>query len=150
MRRLPSAAVALLVFVAIVARLVLASADPPPPPAFVVVVHPSNPSRTLSRKFVSEVFLKKTTRWPDGSVIHPADLVPEAPARARFSEDVLKRSVAEVKNYWQQVIFSGRDVPPPELPDDDSVLKFVAKNAGAIGYVSGGTRLVDVAPVVLE
>jgi hypothetical protein len=94
--------------------------------------------------------LKKTTRWSNDDVIRPVDLIPDSPVRERFSQEVLKRSISEVKSYWQQVIFSGRDVPPPELADDDAVLKFVAKNRGAIGYVSGTARLADVRPVILE
>ena len=127
-----------------------AQAAPPPPPPFVVVIHPSNPHRKLSRKFVGNVFLKKTTRWPDGGVVRPVDLLADSTVREKFSDDVIKRSVAEVKSYWQQIIFSGRDTPPPELSDDDAVLKFVAKNGGAIGYVSGSARLSDVQAVTLE
>jgi len=57
--------------------------------------------------------------------------------RRRFSEQVLNRSVTAVRSYWQQIIFSGRDVPPPELGGDAEVLEFVKKHVGAIGYVSG-------------
>ena len=37
--------------------------------------------------------------------------------------------------YWQQRIFSGRDVPPPEFELDREVVEYVLKHAGAIGYV---------------
>ena len=50
---------------------------------------------------------------------------------------MLKRSVEAVKGYWQQRIFSGRDVPPPELETDDEVVRYVLKHEGAVGYVSG-------------
>ena len=122
-------------------------ADTPP---FVIIIHPSNANVKLARKFVADAFLKKTTRWRNDDVIRPVDLVPDSNVREKFSQEVLKRSVSEVKSYWQQVIFSGRDVPPPELPDEDAVIKFVAKNAGAIGYVSGNAKLTDVRAVVLE
>jgi hypothetical protein len=49
-----------------------------------------------------------------------------------------------VRSYWQQRIFSGRDVPPPELDSDDAVIGFVSKYAGAVGYVSGAAKLVGV------
>src|SRR5437870_3906017 len=78
-------------------------------PVYVVIVHPENPAGTVSRKFLADAFLKKTTRWDHGEVIRPVDLGPDSPVRRRFSEDVLKRSVAAVRNYWQQVIFAGRD-----------------------------------------
>ncbi|MCW5837207.1 MAG: substrate-binding domain-containing protein [Labilithrix sp.] len=110
-------------------------------PAFVVIVHPSNPAGALERSFVADAFLKKTTRWPDGGVIKPVDLPPTSTTRERFSRDVLKRSVAAVKTYWQQIIFSGRDVPPAELSGDEAVVQYVLTHRGAIGYVSGGARV---------
>ena len=63
--------------------------------------------------------------------------------RRIFSERVLKRSVAAVRNYWQQRIFSGRDVPPPEVEGDEAVVAYVAEHPGAVGYVSLGAKLGD-------
>jgi ABC-type phosphate transport system substrate-binding protein len=117
---------------------------------FVVIVNSQSPSTTLSKKFVGDAFLKKVTRWPNGEVIKPVDLPASSTTRARFSEDVLNRSVSSVKSYWQQVIFSGRDVPPPELATEAEVVKYVATNPNAIGYVSGGTALTGVKSVALE
>ncbi len=42
-----------------------------------------------------------------------------------------------MRSYWQQVIFSGRGLPPPELPDDAVVVAYVLSHRGAIAYVSG-------------
>jgi ABC-type phosphate transport system substrate-binding protein len=120
------------------------------PPPFVLIIHPMNPYQTVERTFVSDAFLKKTTRWPNGEVIKPVDLPAESPTRERFSQEVLKRSVSAVKNYWQQIIFSGRDVPPPELANDDAVVQYVSGHRGAIGYVSASARLPEAKVVVLH
>lgn len=101
-----------------------------------VIVNPNNPTTAVERRFLADAFLKKTTRWPTGDVIRPVDQRDESAVRQRFSDDVLGRSVAAVKNYWAQLVFSGRDVPPPELENDDEVMRFVLKNVGAVGYVS--------------
>jgi len=106
---------------------------------YLVIVNAANPQSSVERKFLGDAFLKKTTRWPDGELIRPVDQSPDSAVRRRFSEQVLNRSVTAVRSYWQQVIFSGRDVPPPELAGDAEVLEFVKKHAGAIGYVSGGS-----------
>ncbi|MBX3203908.1 MAG: substrate-binding domain-containing protein [Labilithrix sp.] len=132
----------LLALVALLASRGEVSAEPAAP-AFVVIVHPENPANALERSFVAEAFLKKTTRWPDGGVIKPVDLPPTSATRDRFTRDVLKRSVAAVKSYWQQIIFSGRDVPPAELSSDEAVVQYVLTHRGAIGYVSGSARLGD-------
>jgi ABC-type phosphate transport system substrate-binding protein len=111
------------------------------PPAYRVIVNPSNPQSSIDRRFLADAFLKKVTRWPTGDGVRPVDLNAGSTARHRFTEDVLGRSVAAVKSYWAQVVFSGRDVPPPELDDDDAVVRYVLKHAGALGYVSAGANI---------
>jgi hypothetical protein len=128
-------------FFALAAICTTVFAQPPPPQTYVVIVHPSNPATTVDRGFLEDAFLKKTTRWPNDDVIRPADLASGSPVRRRFTEDVLKRSVEAVKGYWQQRIFSGRDVPPPEFDTDDEAVKYVLKYEGAVAYVSGNANL---------
>ncbi len=117
----------------------VASATPP----YRVIIHPRNPVASAERAFVADAFLKKTTRWRHGEAIRPVDLK-DSTARQKFSEAVLSRSVAAVRSYWQQLIFSGRGIPPPALDDDDAVIKFVLQNPGAIGYVSGHADVAQV------
>ena len=111
---------------------------------FLLVVHRTNPASEVTPELVAEAFLKKTTRWGNGETIRPVDLPPDSAIRRRFSASVLKRSVAAVRSYWQQRIFTGRDVPPPELDSDEAVVRYVAKYEGAIGYVAPGAKLADV------
>ena len=108
---------------------------------FRVIVHPSNPLGAVGRDFMADAFLKKVTRWDDGEAMHPVDLRADAGARRSFSDNVLKRSVSAVKIYWQQRIFSGRGVPPPELDSDQAVIEYVASHRGGVGYVSEAARL---------
>lgn len=107
-------------------------------PPYRVIVHPHTSTGSVDRAFLAEVFLKKVSRWSNGEVIMPVDLAGDSSVRRKFSEDVLKRSPAAVRSYWQQLIFSGRNIPPPELDTDQAVIAYVAKHRGAIGYVSGG------------
>jgi ABC-type phosphate transport system substrate-binding protein len=108
---------------------------------FRVLIHPENPVGSLGIEFVTDVFLKRTTRWQDGETARPVDQRPDAAVRKAFSQSVLRRSVSAIKRYWQQRIFSGRDLPPPELDSDDAVVAYVLKHRGAIGYVSPGAKL---------
>ncbi len=78
------------------------------------------------------------------------DLNPDSPARNKFSDEVLQRSVAAIKSYWQQLVFSGRDLPPPELDTDEDVVKYVLKHSGAIGYVSASANINGAQPVTVE
>lgn len=112
-----------------------------PAPVYRVIVHPRNELTSIDRKTVAQMFLKRTSHWRDGELVRPVDLDAESPVRRRFSEEVLGRSVAAVKSYWQQMIFAGRDVPPPEMDSDDDVTKYVLRHPGAIGYVSPAANL---------
>lgn len=109
--------------------------------SYVVIVNPGNPASSFDRSFLADAFLKKVTSWPGGEVIHPVDLPARSRVRHGFTRDVLHRSISEVKGYWQQRIFSGRDVPPPELDDDAAVIAYVMRHPGAVGYVSTETKL---------
>ena len=106
-----------------------------------IIIHPSNSARAVDKGFLSDAFLKKVTRWPSGETIRPLDQRPDTAVRRSFSRGILKRTVAAVRSYWQQRIFSGRDVPPPELDSDASVIAYVERTPGAVGYVSADAKL---------
>jgi ABC-type phosphate transport system substrate-binding protein len=153
--RMPRAAViAILLAAAAIAQTPLlawsAGAQNAAPPAFRVVVNHANPYGRLPREFVANAFLRKTSRWGHGETIRPVDQDGDSSVRRKFSSDVLRRSVSAVRNYWQQLIFSGRGLPPAELDSDQAVIGYVARNAGAIGYVSGSADVNGVKVVSLE
>jgi ABC-type phosphate transport system substrate-binding protein len=108
---------------------------------YVLIAHPGNPATEITREFVANAFLKRVTRWDDGEMIRPIDLPPDARPRRSFSSEILNRSVQAVRSYWQQRIFSGRDLPPLELATDEEVVRYVLGAPGALGYVSRGTKL---------
>jgi ABC-type phosphate transport system substrate-binding protein len=145
----PSSHLLALVALALLAAL-LEAPTRASPSAYRVIVNPANASSALERKFLTDAFLKKTTRWPTGELIRPVDLGSDSTVRRHFTEDVLSRSVAAVKSYWQSLIFSGRAIPPPELDDDAEVMRYVAKYPGAVGYVSGVAELSGVKVVALK
>lgn len=120
-----------------------------PRPGFQVIRNPDNPIDAVDRQFLEDAFLKKKTSWPTGAVIRPVDLAPAAPVRRRFSDEVLRRPVDAIRSYWQQRIFAGRELPPPELETDADVVRFVLREPGAVGYVSStaalnGTKVLNI------
>jgi len=110
------------------------------PAGFTAVVNEANGVTRLSTVELSKLFLRKTSRWPSGIEVVPVELA-EATVREAFSEGVHHKSVAAVRSYWQQQIFSGRGVPPVERASNDEVLDFVRATPGAVGYVAAGTSL---------
>lgn len=120
------------------------------PPVFRIIANPASGATTVERRFVAEAFLKKTTRWPDGELIRPVDQGADSAVRQRFSDEMLGRSTAAVKSYWQQILFAGRALPPPELDGDEEVVRYVLKYVGAVGYVSGTANVERVRTIVVK
>jgi ABC-type phosphate transport system substrate-binding protein len=106
---------------------------------FKIIVHETNPISSMTRAEVSEIFLKKTKKL-NGTDALPVDLVSTNPVRQSFSRYIHRRPFSAIKAYWQQQIFSGRGVPPPEKESDREVVAYVWGNPGAIGYVSASTK----------
>ena len=106
--------------------------------SYKVIVNPSNPLTSISYENVSRIFLKKTTTFPNGRSAAPVDLPGNSSIRQHFSEDVHGKPASAVEAYWQQLIFSGRDIPPAQK-NEKGVLDFVRSNEDAIGYVSATT-----------
>lgn len=115
-----------------------------------VIVNPRNAVARVSKRLILDAFLKKRTLWDDDHAIQPVDLAQSSSVRGKFSHDLLGRDVSSVRNYWAQLVFSGRGIPPPELANDADVVKYVAAHSGAIGYVSGAAELAGVKVIEVE
>lgn len=114
-----------------------------------VIVHPDNPVTELDRQFLRDAYLRKASGWRNGQTIRPIDLTTAFAVRGRFSQEVLRKTPAQLKSYWNQQIFSGKGVPPPETDSTAAVVSYVVANPGAVGYLpieasSGGAKVVEV------
>jgi ABC-type phosphate transport system substrate-binding protein len=136
--------------VLVIAALVAARPARAAEPAFKVVVHPSNAASSLTRQQASDFFLKKVTKWSDGTVVAPVDLPAASAVREAFSKAVHGRPASAIASYWQQQFFSGRETPPAEKANDAAVLAFVKENANAIGYVSGEAAVSGVKVIAVQ
>ncbi len=100
-----------------------------------IIVNSSNTVSSLSNKEVSNYFLKKKTKWSNGTKINPIDLSSSSVIRKNFSKNIHKKSIGQVRAFWQQSVFSGKASPPPEMKNDNAVINYVKTKKGAIGYV---------------
>jgi ABC-type phosphate transport system substrate-binding protein len=105
---------------------------------FVVVVHRDNPVTSVDRDFLRDAFLKKATDWSHGEAIRPVDLASRFEVREIFTREVLRKTSAQLRSYWNQQIFSGKGTPPVEADSIAEMLEYVASNPGAVGYLPVG------------
>jgi TonB family protein len=99
-----------------------------------VIVNQQNPTSSLSKAKVSELFLRKATTWEDGQPVLPVEQNETSPLRETFSREVLGMSAAAA-----QQAASHRGDPPVSVATDREVLAYVRLKPGAIGYVSAST-----------
>jgi ABC-type phosphate transport system substrate-binding protein len=128
--------------------LLFALAAPAVGQDFQVVVHPGQP-KELTVAQVSRLFLKKELRWPDGTLAKPV-VLSEDQLREAFCRRVHRKSATALHAYWNQMIFSGQEVPPPERRTAGEILEYVRTTPGAIGFVPDHVAPTGVQVVVLK
>lgn len=128
-RRLPG--------VFILLALVAAGTTAASSPEVVAVVSAKSAVTALNAGQVADIFLGKTSRFPDGTQAVPIDLNEDSPARERFYAQFTGKSPAQVKAHWSKIIFTGRGQPPRQASNSSEAKKMIADNPNAIGYIDG-------------
>lgn len=88
---------------------------------------------SVSKKELKAIFLKKQ-RYIDGKVAVPVNLSINDSVRASFEKNILNMSFLKLKEHWTKQHYLGTRVPI-SLQSQKSVLTFIEKIEGAIGYV---------------
>lgn len=101
----------------------------------VVVVSSESPVRTLSRTVLTDIYLGRLNRFPNGEPAVPIDQTERSPAHDEFYREYLGRSSAQMRAYWSKLIFTGRGQPPRAASGDAAAADIVASSPNAIGYV---------------
>ncbi|UZE21557.1 phosphate ABC transporter substrate-binding protein [Pseudomonas sp. B21-056] len=101
----------------------------------VVVVSATSPVKNLADNQVANIFLGKTSRFPEGGQAIPIDLPEGSAVRDEFYTTYTGKSAAQLKTHWSKIIFTGRGQPPETVSNGAEVKKHVAGNPAAIGYI---------------
>jgi ABC-type phosphate transport system substrate-binding protein len=102
----------------------------------VVVANNMTDTDDLSRETVRDIFLGKKTSWANGVKIIPVVLQDEA-VHAAFLKAIIKKTPSSFSAYWNQILFTGKGIPPRIFENEKELIQFIAITRGAIGYVSG-------------
>ena len=114
----------------------------------VVVVSARNPVSTLSRYQVADIFLGRSSYFPDGNDAVAVDQSEGSAVRDEFYASFTGMLAAQLKVHWSKIIFTGRGQPPKVVPNGAEVRKFVAAHPNAIGYIEKGKA--DASVKILE
>ena len=113
-----------------------------------MIAHPRRAAQ-LTEAEVRAIYLKQKQFWDDGSAIIPINREAGSAARELFSKRVFGQDSRRSATYWNQRYFEAGEFPPPTLASEEAVLRFVAGNENAIGYVTGDAVSDGVAVVLV-
>src|SRR4030095_16104793 len=100
-----------------------------------VIVHATRATK-LSASEVRAIYLKRQMLWSDGRPIIPINREAGSVARELFSKRLFGQDSLRQATYWNQRYFEAGEFPPATLASDEAVMRFVAGNENAIGYVT--------------
>ena len=109
--------------------------------AYKVIVNASNPSATVKRDVIAQLFMSRRVTWAHGPAGDPVDQSMTSPIRDAFSREILGMPLPAVQNYWRKRMLQTREFPPLVKADDSEVIGYVGKNPGAVGYVGASVEL---------
>jgi ABC-type phosphate transport system substrate-binding protein len=117
-----------------------ADAAPSPDGTFKVIVNLKVAGASVPKQTLADIYLGRVRRWKDGRLIMPVDQPSNSALRAAFTTEILGMTVPGVRAYWMQKLAAG-ERPPVARPTDAEIVRFVAREPTAIGYVAPDTPL---------
>jgi ABC-type phosphate transport system substrate-binding protein len=97
----------------------------------VVIVSAKSTATTMTADQISQIFLGKSKE------MKPVDSS-DGPIRSQFYTKVAGKDEAQVKAIWSKLVFTGKAKPPSQLATSAEVVKAVAADPEALGYVDRG------------
>ena len=112
----------------------LAWAGPAAAGQIVVVGHPGLPVETLSADDLRAIYVGERT-FVARTKVYPVEYAVTDEVSEGFLRTVVGMSPARFETYWIKEVFQSGRLPPRKAMNADEVLRLVAADPGAIGYV---------------
>jgi len=93
----------------------------------VVIVNPA--AKAISKEQIADLYLGRS------GGLTPIDQTVGSAIYVQFYKQAMGRDVAQVKAIWSRILFTGRGLPPKQLPDSAAVKQAIAANPNAVGYI---------------
>ena len=115
---------------------------------YVVIANPNLGDARMSAGDLKQIYLGTKTSL-DGQHVEPV-IAQSGPIHAQFVSTCLGKTEAGLRNYFRNLVFSGKGSMPRSFATSAEVVSYVSRTAGAIGYVDSGADLTGVAKLTLR
>lgn len=99
-----------------------------------LVVNNSN-STAITKDAAAKIFIGKSKNFADGGSVTPVTLSEKSATTAEFNSKVVGKSASQIKAIWSKLVFTGKGSRPKSFASDEELMKFIAENPSAIGFV---------------
>lgn len=108
-----------------------------------VVANSSVKADSLSKDEVKNILLGSKSRWDDGSAIILA-VLRKGPIHEEAIQTFTGRKADQFDKHWKRQVFSGKGIAPDNFETEEELCAFLAKTAGAIGYIGDPAKATGV------
>jgi len=115
---------------------------------FVVIANASVGDAKISRAELKQIYLGTKTSFDGHSV--EAVIAQSGTFHERFISACLGKTETGLRNYFRNLVFSGKGSMPRSFATSAEVVRYVSKTPGAIGYVDSGADLTGVSTLTLH
>lgn len=101
----------------------------------VVVANPKSGIERLNRQQVINLFMGRLRQLPSGIPAVVYDLPVESSDYASFYRQLVSKDISEIRAYWTRLLFSGGVRPPRTADGAGELIRQIALDPGALGYL---------------
>ncbi len=103
----------------------------------------------LSNSDVKKIFLGKKKMWGNDQKILLA-IPKEDDMFKNFVKTYTKKSPGQFKNYWKNMLFTGKGEMPKTFSNDKELVEYIQATKGAIGFVSSSAGSENVKTISIK
>lgn len=99
----------------------------------VIIVSVNNPIHTLSVAQAEKIFLRKDSKFPNGTEAVAVD-GPTGKERDEFYQGVAHKNAFQLRAYWARQMFTGGEKPPMTVSSAEELVELIGNDSNKIGY----------------
>jgi hypothetical protein len=101
-----------------------------------IIVNEKNPNTSIKASELTDYFMKKARKWPNGDSVRFFDFRDENEIRSVFLKKFVKKTSREIELYWiGEKIYTG-NIAPIQITNDSMMTAMVSRFPGGIGYIN--------------
>ncbi len=115
----------------------------------VVITNSTVGMDSMPKDELKKIFLGKKIKWSDDMRIKVTALK-KGEVHKEFVKMYTKKSTSQFKNYWKNMIFTGKGMPPKQFETESELIDYVSTTDGAIGYISTDKKTDDIKILIIN